>query len=68
MAFKPNYRFERIQRTRDKESKKAAKRAEKAARKAAKAAEGEDSHAEANPARQVERSPALPSAKVETED
>jgi len=35
MARKPNYRFERIQRDRDKAAKKAAKRAARAARKAA---------------------------------
>ncbi len=39
MAFKPNYRFERMQRDRDKASKKAAKRAEREARKASKASE-----------------------------
>ena len=38
MARTPNYRFERIQRDRDKAAKKAAKQAAKAARKAAKKA------------------------------
>lgn len=38
MARKPNYRFERIQRERDKAAKKAAKLEAKAARKAAIAA------------------------------
>jgi len=42
MARKPNYRFERTQRTRDKEAKKAAKAAEKAAKRAAKRQDGED--------------------------
>ena len=42
MPRKPNYRFERMQRDRDKAAKKAAKREAKAARRAAARAGGSD--------------------------